>query len=120
MKYAITALVALIASPALAMPAVTFLAKADALMAKGPMALFSKDVGLLKAEVNRAAAELRAERLAAVAQHQPPNACPPPKSSLSSDELIKAMHRIPAAELTKMQFKDAMKRVLAQKFPCPR
>lgn len=118
MKFILVAVGAMIASPALAMPATTFLAKADALMAKGPMALFSKDIGLLKAEGARVGNELKAERLALVAQRKSASYCPPPKSSLSSDELIKGMRRIPKTELAKMQFKDAMRRVLEQKFPC--
>ena len=120
MKFGFLGLVALAASPAMAMPAATFLAKADALMAKGPLALFSSDVGLLKTEAAHAGAELKAERLALLAQHKPTAYCPPAKSSISSDELIKSMHRIPAPELAKMQFKDAMRRVLEQKYPCPR
>lgn len=107
-------------SAAFAIPASAFLAKADALMAKGPMALFSSDVGLLKTEAARAGAELKAERLALVAQHKLTTYCPPAKSSISSDELIKGLHRIPAADLAKMQFKDAFRNVLAQKYPCPR
>ena len=105
---------------ALAIPAATFLAKADALLARGPMALFSSDVGLLKTETAHAGAELKAERLALVAQHKPTAYCPPAKSAISSDELIKALHRIPPADLAKMQFKDAFRQVLAQKYPCPR
>ena len=120
MKYAVLALGLVIAAPAMAMPATTFLAKADALMAKGPMALFSKDVGLLKAEVERAGKELKAERLALVAQRKPTAYCPPAKSSINSDELIKGLHRIPAADLARMQYKDAMRRILEQKYPCPR
>lgn len=120
MKYGFLGFIALAASPAMAMPAATFLAKADALMAKGPLALLSSDVGLLKTEAAHAGAELKAERLALLAQHKPTAYCPPAKSSISSDELIKSMHRIAAPELTKMQFKDAMRRVLEQKYPCPR
>ena len=105
---------------ALAIPAATFLAKADALLARGPMALFSSDVGLLKTETAHAGAELKAERLALVAHHKPTAYCPPAKSAISSDELIKALHRIPPADLAKMQFKDAFRQVLAQKYPCPR
>ena len=120
MRYGFLGLVALAASPAMAMPAATFLAKADALKAKGPMALFSSDLGSLKTELNRAFAELKTERLARVAQHKPPRSCPSPKSSMTSDELIKSMHAIPAAELATMQVKDAVIRVLEQKYPCSR
>ena len=117
---AAAATAALATATAQAMPAATFLAKADGLMAKGPLALFSSDVGLLKTEGAHAAAELKAERLALVAQHKPTAYCPPVKSAISSDELIKSLRRFPPADLAKMQFKDAFRQVLAQKYPCPR
>ena len=120
MRYGFLVLIALAASPALAMPATTFLTKADALKAKGPMALFSSDLGVLKGEFNHALAELKSERLAREAQHLPRRTCPPAKSSMNSDELMASMHRIPAAELASMQVKDAILQVLAQKYPCPR
>ena len=110
----------LASSTAFAIPATTFLARADVLMAKGPLALFSSDVGLLKTEAAHAGAELRAERLALLAQHKPTAYCPPAKSGISSDELIKGLHRIPAPELARLQFKDAFRLILAQKYPCPR
>ena len=108
----------LVAGSASAMPAATFLAKADALLAKGPLALFSSDVGLLKTEAGRAGAELKAERLALLAQHRPTAYCPPAKSAMSSDDLLAGLHHIPRPELARMEFKDAFKRVLVQKYPC--
>ena len=47
------------------MPISEFLAKADALQKKGPMALFSGDIGKLKAEVVNSGKQLRAEQEAA-------------------------------------------------------
>ena len=110
----------MMAASAQAMPATTFLAKADALMAKGPLALFSSDVGLLKKEATQAGGELKAERMALLAQHRPTAYCPPAKSGIQSDELIASLRRIPAPELARMQFKDAFRHILAQKYPCPR
>ena len=120
MKYAVVALSVLIGAPAMAMPATTFLAKADALMAKGPLALFSSDVGLLKQEATQAGTQLKAERLALLAQHRPTAYCPPAKSGIGSDELLASLRRIPAPELARMQFKDAFRHILTQKYPCPR
>ena len=108
----------MMASSVQAMPAETFLAKVDALMAKGPLALFSSDVGLLKREGQRAGTELRAERLALLAQHQSPAYCPPAKAGMSSDELIARLRRIPKRDLARMDFKAAMKQVLIDKYPC--
>ncbi len=121
MKLTLIAAVAaagLMAGSAEAMPAATFLTKADALMAKGPLAMFSSDVGLLKNETMRAGAELKAERMALLAQHRPAAYCPPAKSAINSDDLLNGLHRIPKPELARMEFKDAFKRILVQKYPC--
>ena len=86
----------------------------------GPLALFSSDVGLLKQEATQAGTQLKAERLALLAQHRPTAYCPPAKSGIGSDELLASLRRIPAAELARMQFKDAFRHILAQKYPCSR
>lgn len=115
---AAVAVCVLSAGEASAMPAATFLAKADALMAKGPLALLSSDLDLLKQEAVRAGAELKAERLASVAQHRTTAYCPPVKSGMTSDELLAGLHRIPKPELARLDFKAAMRKVLVQKYPC--
>ena len=63
------------------MPVSTFLSKADALESKGPMAFFSGDLKLLKNEVSRSAAELRAERTAALKSGKAATYCPPERAS---------------------------------------
>ena len=79
-KLAVLILAASFTSPALAqsMPVATFLAKADALKAKGALALFSSDIGKLKAEIQNSARRLGPSRtpLARPAV-RPPRACPP-------------------------------------------
>jgi hypothetical protein len=62
----------------------TFLAKADALKAKGPLALFSSDIGVLKKEVEAAAVSYRSDRKAAQAAGQRPEVCPTDKFKLGS------------------------------------
>ncbi len=56
---------------AAAMPVSTFLAKADKLKKKGPLAMFSGDIKLLMGQVKTDAAELRAENKAAEAAGKP-------------------------------------------------
>ena len=65
MKKAVAvALLAGMPGSAHAMDIQTFLTKADALKAKGMMALFSSDYKLLKSEIQTQSESLRSERLA--------------------------------------------------------
>ena len=101
-----------------AMDVATFLAKADALQKKGMMALMSSDYKMLKREIETHSKTLRAERLAAQAAKRKPAYCPPEKSGLNSDEILKAFRSIPAAQRPRIQVKDALRALLARKFPC--
>jgi hypothetical protein len=115
-------LIALIALPASAeaMDVATFLAKADPLVKKGMMALFSGDMKLLKGEIQTQSAALRHERLAAEAAGRPQAYCPPPKSGLNVNEMLAAFHSIPAAQQPKVEVKDALRALLVRKYPCRR
>ena len=101
-----------------AMPVSTFLTKSEALMKKGPMAVFSGDLGLLKKEMQRSGGQLKAERLAAVKAGQKPAFCPPAKASMSPNELLNHLRAVPAAQRN-MPFKAAYRSFLVKKFPCP-
>jgi hypothetical protein len=102
-----------------AMPVSTFLQKADALQAKGMLALFASDYKLLKTEVTNASGQLRAERLAARAAGRRPAYCPPQdQGSLDSNELLAAFRTIPPAVAARTEVKDALRALLARKYPC--
>ena len=103
------------------MPVPQFLAKADALKKKGPLALFSGDLNLLKKEVTESAKLLRAERLAATAAGRKAAYCPPEGagSSLGADDVLGHFRSIPAALAAKMRVKDGMRSLMAKRFPCP-
>jgi hypothetical protein len=101
-----------------AMDVATFLAKADALQKKGMMALMSSDYKLLKNEIVAHSQTLRAERLAAERAHRRPAYCPPAKSGLKSDEILAAFRSIPAAQRPSIDVKDALRALLARKYPC--
>ncbi|HEX8225810.1 MAG TPA: hypothetical protein VF605_18540 [Allosphingosinicella sp.] len=105
-------------SAAQAMDVATFLAKADALKKKGMMALMSSDYKLLKKEIETHSATLRAERLAAERAGRKPAYCPPAKSGLNSEELLAAFRSIPAAQRPRTDVKDALRALLARKYPC--
>ena len=101
-----------------AMDVATFLAKADALQKKGMMALMSSDYKLLKKEIVAHSQTLRNERLAAERAKRRPAYCPPAKSGLNSDEILAAFRTIPAAQRPRTDVKDALRALLARKYPC--
>ena len=114
---------ALVAAPlapahAQTMTVATFLGKAEALMKKGPMALFSSDVGKLKAEIGNSAKQLRIERTAAEKAGRKPSTCIPSKISLSSSEVLDHFRAIPPAERN-MPVKTAFAGLVRKKHPCP-
>lgn len=96
-----------------------FLAKADALEKKGAMALFSGDVGKLKAEVVNSAKQLRAEQDAARAARRTPTTCIPEqgKAKISSTELLAHFRSIPPAQRN-MTVKTAFAGLMRKKYPC--
>jgi hypothetical protein len=101
-----------------AMDVATFLAKADAVQKKGMLALMSSDYKLLKGEIEVQAAALRAERLAAERARRKAAYCPPAKQSLSSSEILAAFRTIPAAQRPRIQVRDALRALMARKYPC--
>lgn len=100
------------------MPVSTFLTKAEALEKKGPMALFSGDLKLLKGEISRASAELRAERRATIKSGKAAAYCPPDKGKLDSDELLRSFRTIPPAERPGISTKEGLRRLMIAKYPC--
>ncbi|HEY0412723.1 MAG TPA: hypothetical protein VGD66_06260 [Allosphingosinicella sp.] len=102
-----------------AMNVAVFLQKADSLEKKGMMALFSSDYKLLKGEVQAGSEALRAERLATKAAGRPTAYCPPnDHGSLTSDELLIALRTIPEPKRPHVEVKDALRALLARKYPC--
>jgi hypothetical protein len=102
-----------------AMPVSQFLAKADALQKKGAMALFSSDIGKLKAEVVNSGKQLRAEQIAAQKAGRKVGYCMPErkKSSVTSNEVLGHFRSIPAAERN-MPVKAAFAGLMRKKYPC--
>ncbi len=113
----------LLATPALATPGemsvATFLAKAEALRAKGPAALFSGDMKVLKTEGEAAGAAYRA-RLAAERAAGKPSSCPPPggKARISSDQLLTHLRAYPAPARGGTTLKTAMAEYFIKTYPC--
>jgi hypothetical protein len=99
-----------------AMSVAEFLGKADEMKSRGMMAMFSSDVGLLKAEIASAATAYRAD----LATGKPPRSCPPPKGTakLDSDALIANFRTVPAAQRATTSVRAAFANYMAQRFPC--
>jgi len=104
------------------MNAETFYQRSNKLMAKGPLALFSRgEIKLLMGEAERSILAARTRRLAEVAAGKPPRSCPPPsRQPMDSSEFMKRLGAIPAAERSRIDMTEAMTRITAARFPCPR
>jgi hypothetical protein len=108
--------VSLLPVTAQAMTVAEFLGKADALQARGFAAMFSSDIGLLKAEIKSASTAYRAD----VNAGRPPRSCPPPIGTVktSSDELLAAFRTVPVAERARLSVRAAFANYMAKRFPC--
>ena len=122
MRVGVLILVTAVATPALAqtMNAEQFNQRAQALKAKGAMAMFSPgEVKALMAEGQAAGKASREQRLAALKAGQKPRYCPPDgPQKMGSDEFMSRLAAIPQAERQKIDMTEAMTRMLAVKFPC--
>jgi len=100
------------------MSVAVFMAKAEALQAKGAMALFSSDIGLLKSEVTGSAQAFRRQIKAEVANGKP-SACPPERAALTSDDILAHMRGYPAAARPRIPVSQAVADLMRKRFPCP-
>jgi hypothetical protein len=111
--------VLLVPVSAQAMTVAEFLAKANALKAKGFMALGSPDIKLLKGEMEGVANAYRADIVAARQAGRTPHSCPPPKgkAKIGSKELMAEFESIPAAQRG-MSVKSAFYAMMKKRYPC--
>lgn len=111
----------LAASPALAaagdMSVATFLAKADALKAKGLMALFSSDMKVLQQEGQAAGMAYKAQLDAERAQGRP-SSCPPKDVKISSDQVLNHLRTYPAAQRPAVTMRAAIGDMFKRTWPC--
>ena len=121
-RKAITILGALaLTTPAIAAPGdmsvATFLTKADALKAKGPMALFSSDMSLLKNEGMAAGAAYKS-RLGQERAAGRPSSCPPAGVKVDSDKLISFLRSYPEPARPRTSMKMAIADYFTRTYPC--
>ena len=96
----------------------TFLAKADALKAKGLLAMASSDIGILKTEGKAAGEAYRARIKSDKAKSLAPHSCPPAKSSISSDDLLNHFRSYPAAQRQQISVRAGFADMMKKRFPC--
>lgn len=118
LRIALSAALIAFAAPASAMTVAEFMAKVNSLKAKGPMALFSSDIGLLKAEGQAAGQSIRADQEAAMAAGRPAPTCVPKGSRIGQNELLDYFGKIPPAQAQRLTVKQGMVGLMRQKWPC--
>lgn len=103
-------------APASAMSVADFLVKADALKAKGMMALFSSDLSLLKREVQTG---LKAWMAQVAPPGKPANACPPTgNQTMTVDDIMAIMKAVPPTQRASTDTADALTAGMNRRFPC--
>lgn len=100
------------------MPAAAFLKKADALRARGPLALLSPELKHLQSQAEGAGDELHKEHAAALSAGRSSDYCSPISKYLTPRELITGLHAIPQQELERMDIKQAMHAIFERNYPC--
>ncbi|WP_423606685.1 hypothetical protein [Sphingomonas sp. MS122] len=112
-------MLAALPASAQAMTVGQFLAKANALKAKGILAIGSPDIKLLRAEVQSVADAYRADLTAARKAGRTPHSCPPPKgkAKLGAKEVMAEFNAIPPAQRG-MSVKTAFYAMMKKRYPC--
>lgn len=107
-----------IPAQAMAMDVATFLGKAEELRRKGPAAPFSRDFKLIKGEIARVTDQLEQQRAAALAAGEAPPYCPSRRPKLTREELLAALHAVPAAIRSQVEIGAAFRSAFSRKYPC--
>ena len=119
---ALAAVLLLCATPAAAMNVQIFLAKAERLQKRGPLAIFSSDLKLLMNQVQSDMTAIKAEKDQADAAHRPSAFCPPKdqKITMTDKDILAAMQAVPAPRRATTDTRDALRAYFRRRFPCPR
>ncbi len=94
-----------------------FVAKADALQSQGPMALFSPELEVLKAE-GKAAGESYRERLTSERAAGRPSSCPPENAQIVPEELLFFLKKYPAKVRPRVTIRQGVAEYFIKKYPC--
>ena len=120
-KLIIGALIAI--TPVTSAPAqdvATFLVRVDRLLARGPLALLSRDFYRLKALIEADGDALKKEFAREKAAGRATSFCPPSKGKprVSKHEYLAALRAVPAAERKTTDTKDVLRTLLERKYAC--
>lgn len=101
------------------MPVSEFLARWDR-MAAGTPPVTDAEAQVLRSAMQGAADAYRAEVEAARATSARPRSCPPPKgqASITSEDLLKGLRAVPAAQQPRTELKDAFAMMMDARYPC--
>lgn len=115
-----TALIAAPLTAAQAQDVAHFLARVDRLLARGPLALLSRDFYRLKAEVDADGKALKRDYERAKMAGIRTDFCPPAKGKprVSKNEYLAALRAVPVAERASTDTKDVLRTLLTRKYPC--
>ena len=94
-----------------------FVAKGEALQAQGPMALFSPDLEVLKAE-GKAAGEAYRARLISERGAGRPSSCPPDNAQIVPEELLAFLKKYPANVRPRVTIRQGVADYFIRKYPC--
>lgn len=100
------------------MSVATFLAKAEKLQKKGPLAMMSSDLKLLMGEMKGAGKAYRARLDADKAAGRPPHSCPPEKMAMDRNEVLTHFRSYPVAERPKVSVRTAFADMTRKRYPC--
>ena len=96
-----------------------FVAKAETLQAQGPLALFSPELDVLKAEGKVAGESYRA-RLIAELKAGRPSSCPPDNAQIVPEELLAFLKKYPANVRPRVTIRQGVADYFIRKYPCAR
>jgi lipid-binding SYLF domain-containing protein len=100
------------------MSVATFLAKSDALKAKGIFALTSSDVALLKSEAKAEGAAYRKRIQADKANKRVSHSCPPAKTAMNSDDFVAYLRSYPESARAGVSVTTATADLMKKRYPC--
>ncbi len=97
-----------------------FLTRTEALQARGALAMFSSELGVLREEVAASSTAYRARLSADRAAGRAAQSCPPPEgtASVNSDEVLRHMRTYPRARRTTLTVREAIWDMMLRRFPC--
>lgn len=101
-----------------AMPASEFVVRLTALSMLGNSALTSPDLTAINNEIGEATRSYRAEIKAALDEGRVPRSCPPSKVSLSAQDLVLEINKLPpVAQLRELRI--VFGEIMDHRYPCP-